>query len=524
MGRLLLCFVLFFSSCNTPSSHVSLKVNLGSDPRTLDPRKVCDLQSQIVVQMFFEGLMRQDQNEKPQCALAEGVEVSTDGRIYTFYLREAKWSNGEEITAHDFVYAWKKSLEPSFPSDRAFQLYVLKNAELAKKGKISLNEVGVTALDTKTLRVELEYPVPYFLELLTLPIYFPICQRLDKIDTEWAQSVSSYICNGPFCPQDWRHNDCLEVKKNLNYWDAFSVKLEQIELLMVSGETEFKMYENKKLDWAGSPLSTLPLDALSHIKKKEEFHTKPFLATYFFRINVTRSPFHHSLIRRAFAIAINRQEIVDHVLQGGQIPATGLVPRSMGLQEVPYFKDGDIERAKSYFARGVEESNFSLATLPAITLIYIAGEKSHNIAQTVQDQWKKAFGINIELQPMESKTFYDRISKQDFQLAIGSWTADFNDPLNFLEIFKYKNSGLNNTCWENLRYTELLQSALMTLDANERKKILQESEKILMDEMPIIPLFHYTMLYLANEKVQGVILSNLGNVDFKNAYIIKSEK
>ena len=523
MRKYILVLLLLLTACQ-PERGQTLKVNLGGEPQTLDPRRVKDLQSQTVVQMCFDGLMRIDPQDVPQLAVAQSFEVSDDGKIYTFHLRDSLWSNGESLLADDFAYAWKKSLNPSFPSDRAFQLYPIKNAELAKKGKVPLGEVGIRVLDSKTIQVELERPTHYFLELTALPIYFPIHQKTDEMNSHWANDAESYICNGPFVPQKWKHSDCFEVVKNTKYWDAGHVKLEGVQLLMVNEDTEFKMYEKKELDWAGSPLSVLPLDAISDLRQRKEFHSKPFLATYFFNTNVHKAPFNHPLIRKAFGLSINRQEIIDHVLQGKQIAATGLVPQAMDLQEAPYFKDGDVAFAKSCFAEALKEQNLKLEDIPSITLLYIASERNNLIAQAVQAEWRSILDVDVKIEPMERKTFYDRLSKKDFQIAIGSWTADFNDPLNFLEIFKNKNVGSNHTSWENPRYEALLNRAQSLSDFEERKRVLKESESILIDEMAIIPLFHYTMLYLESEKVKDVAISKTGGIDFKWAYIVKGKE
>ncbi|MFS8564272.1 MAG: peptide ABC transporter substrate-binding protein [Rhabdochlamydiaceae bacterium] len=516
--------VLLLATGCQPQKGKQLKVNIGGEPQTLDPRKAKDLQSQTVVQMCFDGLTRMDPKDQPQLAVAERLEISSDGKMYTFHLRDCKWSNGERVTADDFAYAWKKSLSPSFPSDRAFQLYPIKNAELIKKGQLPVDDLGVQVLDAKTLQVELERPTHYFLELTALPIYFPIHQKTDELNSHWADEAATYICNGPFLPKEWKHSDCFEVVKNGHYWDAPHVQLDGIQLVMVSEDTEFKMYEKKELDWAGSPLSVLPLDAIAQLRQRKEFHTKPFLATYFFNTNTNKAPFNHPLMRKAFGLSINRQEIIDHVLQGKQIAATGLVPTAMGLQDAPYFKDGDVETAKRCFNQALKEQGLSLQDLPCIVLLYITSERNNLIAQAVQAQWTSTLGVDVKIEPMERKTFYDRLTKKDFQIAIGSWTADFNDPLNFLEIFKNKKVGSNHTSWENPKYEELLNQALSLSDFDARKKVLKESESLLIDEMAIIPLFHYTMLYLASERVRDVAVSTTGSVDFKWAFIVKDKK
>jgi oligopeptide transport system substrate-binding protein len=498
--------------CQSPSSSSanSLKINIGGDPQSLDPRKARDLKSQTLSRMLFEGLVRIDQNEKAALALAQSVDISSDLKKYTFHLKSSLWSNGTQVTAFDFVYAWKKVLSPNFLSDLAFYLYVIKGAKEAKEGKLSLDEVGICALDEKTLVVELENPTPYFLSLLATPVFFPVNQAVDEKNSSWAQKVETYVCNGPFQLIDWRHQDHITVGKNGTYWDSASVKLNRIEFLMVQEETELKMFEKGELDWAGSPLGTLPVDALENLKQKYSLQKKEILGTYFIRANTLKAPFEQPAMRQALSLAVNRRAIVDYILQGNQLPATGLVPLSLNLQKTPYFQDADVQRAKALFSLAQKKH-----PLPEITLLFSSSERSYLIAQALQQQWLEAFGIQIKLEAVEHKVYFDRLSKQDYQIALGSWTADFADPINFLEIFKYKNGGSNNTHWENPHFTQLLEKASQTTDSLKRLDLLAQSEKILIDEMPMIPIFYYTMLYVHKEALHGAILSSMGQIDFK---------
>ncbi len=509
----LFALLILLAGCSSKQENV-VRVNLGAEPTTLDPRKARDLQAMTLSRMFFEGLTRINQEDQAELALAEKVDISSDGKIYTFTLRATTWTNGDRVTAQDFVYAWTKSLEPHFPADQAFQLYVIKNAKAAKEGKVALDQIGVKALDEKTLQVELQNPTPYFLEVTALPIYFPFPAKADQ-----NSDIKKVIGNGPFALKEWRHNDLIRAVKNPAYWDASHVKLKEINLMMVQEDTELKMFEKGELDWAGSPLSTLPVGALAGLKKTGNLHVKPFLATYFFRTNVESELFEHPLVRKAFAEAIKRSEIVEHVTQGGQLPATGLLPPSLRGLENGTLADGDVKKAREDFDQALEVLGLTRQELPPISLMYVTGERNHLIAQAVQEQWRKALDVNVELQAVERKVFFDRLSKKNFQLASGNWTADYNDGMNFLEIFKFKAGGSNNTAWENLQYRQLLDKASETVAAGERQQIFQECENILMKEMPIIPLFHYTMLYVSNPKVKGVVLSNLGSVDFKWAYV-----
>lgn len=502
------------------SGHI-FRMNMKDEPQTLDPRKARDLNAINLMKMLFEGLTRINQHGEVELALAERVDISEDLTVFTFYLKEAFWTNGDPVTAEDFAYAWKTCLSPEFPSDVAFQMYPIKNGKLAKEGQVSLEEIGISVMDSKTLKVELETPIPYFLNLLSSPPFFPVRHEIDQLHPHWADQIDDFVSNGPFALQEWKHQDHFKVVKNNLYWDAGQVRLSGLELVMVQEETELMMFEKKELDWAGSPLSNLPVEAIQSLKRKHLLQTKEMLGTYFLRTNTEKPPFNHSKIRSAFALAIDRKAIVDHVTQGNQIPATGIVPSAFRLTDSTYFQDGDSKKARALFDEALLEMGLSKESLPEISLLYRSSERNHLIAQAIQQQWFKAFGIRVKLEAFENKVYFDRISKQDYHLACSSWTADFDDPINFLEVFKYKHGSSNNTLWENEEYVRLLNESSKTLDLSKRFAFLAASEKILVEEMPVIPIFYYTMLYVNSPEVKDIVLSSSGQLDFKWAYFDK---
>ncbi|CAM0116720.1 peptide ABC transporter substrate-binding protein [Rhabdochlamydiaceae symbiont of Dictyostelium giganteum] len=519
----MILIAIAFSSCSSPNNEC-IRINIGGDPATLDPRMARDLQSMTLVKFFFDGLTRINKEGKPELSLAEKVDISLDGLTYTFHLRDALWNTGEKVTAHHFAYAWSTVLGSHFPSDQAFQLYPIKNAKECKEGKVSFEEVGVKVIDDQTLEVRLIHPTPYFLELTALPVYFPLLKTVDEKHPHWSVDTQFFMYNGPFLMKEWKHHDCLSVVANPEYWDAKNVHLKKIDLVMVSEEAELSLYERKELDWAGSPLSTLPVGSLEMLKKQGKIHVKPMLGTYFFRIN-TEDPFlQNPLVRRALALCVKREEIIEHVTQGYQLPAFSLIPPSLKVSEMTHNEEEDITEAQALFEKALQQEGLSLKALPTLSLMYIAGERNHLISQAVQSQWKKLLGIDVQLHAVERKVFYDRTSKKHFQIAASSWVADYSDPLNFLEIFKFKNGGSNNTGWENKRYKTLLDQALHAVDLKQRQHIFQECESILREEMPIIPIFHYTLIYLCNPKIHQVVVSNLGGIDFKWAFMEGSEE
>jgi len=522
---LALIFLVIGFSCHCPSkpSNSSLRINIQGEPNTLDPRKARSLSGQTLVRMLFEGLTRVNKEEKAELALASDVTISSDLKTYTFRLKDSIWSNGDPVLASDFIYAWKKVLSPDFPSDTSFHLYVIKNGKAAKEGKMAIDMIGVRLLDEKRFEVELENPTPYFLDLLASPAFFPVNQKIDEENPSWPQHSATYVSNGPFQLIEWKHQNQLTLVKNDKYWDASAVKIESLELQMLQEDTELKCFEKNELDWAGSPLSTLPVNALNFLRKEKQLNTKELLGTYFIRINTEAPPFCHPSMRKAFALAVNRRAIVDHVTQGNQLPATGVVPLLLNLQKLPYFQDDDITQARRLFQEALSAQKLTKENFPGISLTYRTGERNHLIAQAIQQQWLNAFGIDIKLESVEEKVYFDRIAKQDFQLSSGSWIADFADPINFLEIFKYRKGRSNNTLWENSRFIELLDQSLQAANAKERMELLAQSEKILIDEMPVIPIFYYTMLYVNQPNLKGVVLSSMGQLDFKWACIAERE-
>ncbi len=501
------------SSCQPKSKLPDQKIhlNISSDPMTLDPRKGRALNEQILIGMLFEGLARETPQGVNELALADKMEKLENGSCYVFHLKEAYWSNGDRISAEDFIYSWKTALDPAFPSENAYQLFCIKNAQAIKKGEKISSELGVKAIDSYTLQIDLQYPVPYFFELLSFPIFFPVHKSIDF-------AKSDLVSSGPFCLTTWKHNDFIEIAKNENYWDAQAVQLKNIQFSMVSSETEIRMFEKKELDWAGSPLGDLPLDLLEKFREEKLLKVHPMLATSFFRLNTEKPPFTNVNIRKAFALAINRKALVDHVFQGENEVATRFVPKSMRLQNDEYFPDTDELQAKELFQKGLEELGMSREDFPKITFLYRSSQKNNSIAQTIQQDWKRTLGVTVDLEANEWKVCLGRIRLKDYQLVLSDWIADFNDPVNFLSIFKYKQESSNNTQWENEEYTNLLDTSEI-IDSEHRKQILQRCEAILMREMPIIPLYHSSMRYLKQDRLKGVVLSSLGNLDFKWAYV-----
>jgi len=514
-------FLILFATTSCENKNDSpaqiLHLNISDDPISLDPGVVRSLKDLTIVKQMYEGLVRLDQNGIPQLAIAEKVEISQDLLTYTFYLREAYWNNGDPVTAYDFEYAWKKVLDPSFASDYSYILYPIENAQSAREGKCEVDEIGIVALDDQKLLVQLHSPIPYFLELLAFPTYFPI----NHLTPEECS-----ICNGPFFLKRWIPQNEIVLEKNPAYWDNQSVLLDQICFSVIDdNNTESYLFQKKELDWLGQPISNaIGMEMLSKIRVDGNLNSYGVAGTFWFKFNTEKEPFDHPKVRRAFAYALNRQEIITHILQGGQIPATGPLPPSLAPHQDPYFQDGDIEKSKLLLEEVCAERGWSLQTFPSVVLHYPPTVRNMKIVQLVQQQWQRALGIPITLAAVEDQLYRRNVRQGLYQVGTGDWIADFNDPVAFLELFKGKNdsvtgNGMNDTGWENKQYISLLDQSLIERDPQKRGQLLHDAEKILVEEMPIAPVYHFSFNYVKNPNVQGVLLSPLGIADFKTAYI-----
>ncbi len=500
------------ASCQSePTSPQSswLRLNLEHNPSSLDPRQARDLIDHSLAKMLGEGLTRLTPDHTPSLASAEAVSISDDGLTYTFTLRPTSWSDGARVTSYDFLASWLTTLSPNFPTTNASCLYPIRGAQAAKMGESPLEAVGLFTPDTDTLVVTLEAPTPYFLELVSLPMFFPIPSHLKDTDVQ--------VFNGPFCLKEWSHDHLLTVTRNEKYWDKEHVDLDGIWMSMVpDANTELHLFLAGELDWAGSPLSSLPADAISSLIAKYDVHAVPYAGTFWFKCNVTHPPLNDVRVRKALSYALDRQLLVDSLLSGMRIAAIGALPPTMALASSSYLPiHSTPSKAQALFEEALLDMHLSKEDLAPITLLYRAGDFSSKLAQAAQQQWKEALGLHIQLQAVEWKTMLDKMSSGDYDLGGKTWIADFNDPINFLGLYRDANGGLNETRWENVAYTQLLSASDQEHDATARKALLRDAEQILMEEMPIIPVYHPTYLYLSNPAVSGVYISPLGTLDLK---------
>lgn len=518
---ILVLSVALISACQQPTkleSHKKmstqveqiLNLNNHGSISSLHPHTGIDLQCRIFQKALFEGLTRISSQGEPELAAAQKIEVSDCRTKYTFVIRPSKWTNGESVTAYNFEKAWKLALSPDSNCLRSDLFYPIKNAEKAKKGEVSLDRVGILAKDAQTLIVELEHPTPYFLDLVANPIFSPLYDR--------SEMPSQF--NGPFKLAYLELGNRMVLTKNNLYWDALQVQLEKINVSFVpDANTALILYEKGAIDWVGHPFTSLPLDAIEVLESHPDFHAYPISAVYWICLNTKRFPLNSTKIRQALSIALNRQELSRHVLLG-ETPSKSMLPANFALNnDEELYQDQAIDKAKELFHQGLAELHLSIEEFPALIYSHsdIPGQKK--LAEAIQRCWSDTFGIQVLLQNSEWNVFFAKLGERDFQIGGCIWFSVYSDPSYNLEFFKHKNHRYNSPQWENSHYQKLLELADQEVDPSIRNEHLKQAEKLILDEMPIIPLYVFNTKYLKSQKIQGIYVSGLGQVDFKYAYI-----
>lgn len=528
-----IALLLIGGSCQQNTSKLSskqpvkieqLRLNLCHEPATMDPRKGGDIISSHMHFLLFEGLIKLNENGSLSLAQAESIDISPDGKIYTFHLRNSNWSNGDPVTATDFEKSWKDILDPAFPSVNAHLLYPIVNAEAAKKGLVPLSDVGIQAVDAKTLAVTLENPTPYFLDLVAFCVFFPVNKQIDEADPNWAYDAGDhFVSNGPYRLKSWKHNNEIVAERNPMYWAKERVAADRIHLSMIDNAmTALQMFENGELDIIGNPLSPLPVDALPILNQKGMLKKKPIAGTTMVSFNTQKVPFSNANIRKAFAMAINREEIVSNITQLNEQIATNAIPPILkNNRNREFFKDHDVETAQKLLELGLEELGINREDLKELTYHYTTNDLNNKIAQAIQQQISKVLGIKIKLEGMENKVFMDKLTKRDYLVAQALWVAQYSDQMNILERFKYKHNAKNYSDWENAEFIQLLdQSAFET--GQKRLATLEKAEEIFLNEMPIAPIYHWEFSYMVQPYLNDVGLSPIGDVYFEDIDLAKN--
>lgn len=525
-----LMIAFFLSGCFSSTQRESnvLQVGNGAEVQELDPHVVSGVTEHRVLSALFEGLTDCDAATlAPLPASADHWTASEDGLHYVFHIRDdAKWSNGAAVTAADFVYAWQRILSPRLASEYAYMLYCLKNARAYNEGILKdFDEVGVHAEGEDTLVVQLENPTPSFLSMQNhfawYPVYRPAIEKFGAMDergTAWTRA-ENLICNGPFLLAEWRPNEILSVRRNPHYWDAPNLRLTGIDFFPIDNlQTEDRAFRSRLIHIT----SSIPLHRVAWYQshRPEVLNLLPYYGSYFYRLNVTRPPFDNALVRKAFSLAVNREEIVNNVLKGGELAATAYVPPGDPRYPVLDLLHFNPEEARRLLAEAGYPDGRGL---PSVEILYNSSESHRTIAETVQRMWQEHLHVDARLLNQDWKSYLSAMNTLDYGVARSAWVGDVVDAVNFLECFQ-SDVGNNRTGWSSPAYDDLLARAYAEADEATRRDLLRQAEELLLEASPIIPLYFYSWKFLKAPELKGLQPNILGYLRWKDLYLDEDDE
>ncbi len=499
-----------------------LHIGIGQELDDLDPALATQDSDYRVLSALFEGLVSEDPVDlHPVPGVAERWDVSPDGRVYTFHLRNtARWSNGEPVTASDFVESVNRVLSPGLAAPNASQMYVIRGAEDYNLGKTKdFSTVGVKAITPRTLRITLAHPTPYFLSMLNQSVWFPVnvasIARTGAVDSRgnaWARP-GRLIGDGPFTLKEWSLDHRIVVTRSKTYWDAARVRLRGIDFYPYGIQTEERVFRAGQLHITDA----LPPDKVDWYRQHDPrvLRIDPLLGTYFYRINTRVHALSDPRVRRALALAIDRHTICSRILRGGQKPAHSFTPPGTAGYEPPDGPHYDPVEARRLLAQAGYPGGKGF---PGVEILYNSSEAHRQIAEAIQEMWRKQLGISANLTNMELTSVLDARRTGSFQILRSSWTGDYADPQDFLEIWE-AGSGNNFTGWKDPVYDALIDRAAASADNAARFVLLRQAEARLLSAGPVIPLYFYTHVYLVSSSVQGWYPNILDHHPYKYVWL-----
>jgi oligopeptide transport system substrate-binding protein len=500
-----------------------LRIGNGAEPAGLDPQVEIGEPEHDIMIALYEGLVDPDPKDgSPVPGIAERWEISPDGKVYTFHLRkDARWSNGDPITARDFLESYHRMLLPALGAQYSYMLYPVRNAEAFNLGKMTnFNEVGFKAPDDYTFEITLTGPTPYLLAMMVHNAWYavPISTikkygALDDPTNPWAKP-GHFVGNGPFALKEWRVNSHILVERNPYFWDAKKVRLNGIYFdPEESYDTAERMFRSGQLHTSLSA----PQSKVAYYRKYKPnlIDVYPLLTTYYYRFNVTKPPLNDKRVRQALAMSIDRQAITETVTRAGEFPAFALNPPNIGGYTPRAQLRQDLPAARKLLAEAgyPDGKNF-----PTIELLFNTLASHKAIAEAIQQMWKKNLNINVTLHNEEWKVYLDSTHHLDYSIARAAWGADYADASSFLEL-SLTGGGNNETGWGNAEYDRLIEVDGKTQDQTARYEAYKKAEAILMDEMPIMPIYFYTRPRLIVPDVKGWYPNLLDVHNYKEVWL-----
>ena len=522
--------LLFTAACKRPETRVAAgdrtqTIHIGnlSEPSDLDPQLITSVTDSQIVLGLMEGLTAMDPKDAhPVPGVAEKWEVSADNLTWTFHLRaDARWSNGDPVTAHDFAYAYQRILSPGLASEYSALLYCLRGAEAFNTGKSSdFATVGMRVIDDRTLALTLHDPVAYLPALVMHQAWNPVHRatiekfgRMDERGTRWTRP-GNYVGNGAFTLAAWEPNQIVRLVKSETYWDRAAVRLHEVNYYPIEDRvTEEAAFRSGQLHVSG----TVPPDKIDTYKREhpELLRQEPTFAAYYLTYNTTKPPFADARVRRALALVVDRRALCEKVLRGGRTPAYNLTPPGIaGYASAPGFKE-DIAEAQRLLA----EAGFKNGDgFPRVELLMAKGGNSQ-LPEAMQQMWRIHLGIDIAIVLQEGRVLVDSLRAKSYDVSIAGWVGDYLDPSTFLDLFRTGN-GNNHTGWTSAAYDQLINDALKAGDDAVRYPLYHRAERLLMDEMPIGPLILGRRNYLVRPSVKGWEPNVLDLHPLKGVYLV----
>ena len=510
--RLLSIFLVItmVSGCGRPPDRAEIVVINGGEPDTIDPAKIRGQPEGRIAYALFEGLTRYNALGETEPGVAERWEISPDGLRYTFHIREGvKWTNGDPVTAQNFVWSWLRTLsEPE--AEYKYQLYYIRGAEAFGEAKNETTRppaesVAVRATDARTLSVELKNPTPFFIDLTVfytlMPVHQPTVEAAERAGKAWLRP-DAIVNNGPFLLTEWRLNDRIRLTRNPAYWDAANVRVNTVDVLPApSPNTAFNFYHSGVADIILDK-SLVPTSLVPDLKKRSDYHATPILATYFIRYNVKRAPFTDARVRKAFSMVVDKALLTEKVTQAGEPATDAFVPPGTAGYLPPAGVKRDPDAARKLLA----EAGFpGGAGFPVVRYLYTnKSETDEKLAVELQAMFLRELGISILLTKQEWAVYLHSLAALDYDFCRSSWVGDYLDPNTFLDMF-VTGGGNNNCGWSNKRYDELITLAAKETDGAKRFDQFREAETLLIrDEMPVCPLFNYVVLMFYSDRLGGI--------------------
>lgn len=498
----------------------TLRVGMEFALATLDPRIVDDTTSEII-KLLFEGLTRFNQKGQIENAVAESISISPNSKEYIFKLRYSLWNDGTPVTAYDFEYAWKKILSPDFKTSFAYMFEPIKNAKQAKEGKVSLDELGIQVLNDRTLKVELESPTPYFLQLMAYPLFSPIHRHIDQQHPEWPyQCEKNYPCNGPFQLKVNQPDQGYHVVKNPYYWDANEIVLDQITMTAMNSVQAHQAFQKKEVDWIGNPFGAWH-DFYDKGEEGGRFVSVPNKWIIWMYLN-TKSPwFKYPKFRKAFAYAIDRCAIANEAYIALSPTYSPISSEGRGTKNL--FPSFDPEKARKLLHEAMQEVGLTLSSLPPLTLEFTEKGMREYIAVSLKKQFKECFNIECELRSYRWNKYLPQLANSHFNMGLFYWNSWVNDPVSVLKIFEQGDHGMNFSCWRSPSFQKFVQLSEQEVNPFVRSSYLYQAEEVLSQEIPIIPLFYQPFQALVNQDFEMNNKQNFSYVDLARSAFRKKE-